>query len=207
MTHLLPALEGFALGGGLIVAIGAQNAFILRQGLLRAHVFQLCLVAGLSDAALIALGVFGFGTLVRSSETLLLAITIGGAVFLAAYAVLAARRAMTPSTLEAAKGNSDSASRALAILLSFTFLNPHVYLDTVVLVGGISGQYVGSARIAFAVGAMSASFAWFFALGYGARLLAPLFAKPMAWRVLDGLIAIVMALISLSLFWRALASS
>ena len=203
MSELLPAIEGFALGGGLIVAIGAQNAFVLRQGLIREYVSILCLIASISDAALIALGVFGFGTIVQSSETLLFAITVGGAIFLACYAILAARRAMTPSTLEAASAGAGSLKKAIAILLSFTFLNPHVYLDTVVLVGGISGQYEGAARMAFAIGAMSASFVWFFALGYGARLLAPLFAKPTAWRILDGLIAVVMAAISLSLFLRA----
>ena len=204
MSELLPAIEGFALGGGLIVAIGAQNAFILRQGLIREYVFVLCLIASLADATLIALGVFGFGTIVQSSETLLFVITIGGAIFLACYALLAARRAMTPTTLEAAKAGPGSLKKAIAILLSFTFLNPHVYLDTVVLVGGISGQYEGAAHLAFAIGAMTASFVWFFVLGYGARLLAPLFAKPAAWRILDGLIALVMAAISISLFLRAL---
>ncbi len=203
MTQVLPALEGFALGGGLIIAIGAQNAFILRQGLIREYVFILCLIASFTDASLIALGVFGFGTIVQSSETLLFAITVGGAIFLACYAILAARRAMTPTTLEAARAGAGSLKRAVAILLSFTFLNPHVYLDTVVLVGGISGQYQGAARMAFAVGAMSSSIVWFFCLGYGARVLAPLFAKPVAWRILDGLIALVMAAISISLFLRA----
>ncbi len=203
MNGILPAIEGFALGGGLIIAIGAQNAFILRQGLIREHVFVLCLIASLADASLIALGVFGFGTIVQSSETLLFAITVGGAVFLACYSLLAAKRAMTPATLEAARAGAGTLKKAVTILLSFTFLNPHVYLDTVVLVGGISGQYQGTARMAFAVGAMAASFVWFFVLGYGARVLAPLFAKPMAWRVLDGIIALVMAAISLSLFLRA----
>ena len=203
----LPALEGALLGGGLIVAIGAQNAFILRQGLLRQHVFVLCLIASIADATLIAAGVAGVGALVSSNETLLLVVTLGGAVFLAIYALIAARRAMKPGTLEAASQGSASLRAAIATLLAFTFLNPHVYLDTVLLVGGISGQYQGSARLAFAVGAMAASFVWFFSLGYGGRWLSPLFAKPAAWRILDGVIALVMAVLSLSLFWRAFAAS
>lgn len=202
---LYPAIEGFLLGGGLIIAIGAQNAFILRQGLLRQHVFILCLIASLADALLILAGVFGFGALVQANETLLLLVTLGGALFLGAYAVIAARRALSPQAMKASTEGPASLKRAVAILLSFTFLNPHVYLDTVVLVGGISGQYEGGARAAFATGAAAASFCWFFALGYGARWLTPLFAKPTAWRLLDAGIAIVMALIAASLIWRVFA--
>ncbi len=205
MTEFLPAIEGFALGGGLIVAIGAQNAFILRQGLLRQNVFILCLVAALSDAALIALGVAGMGTLVQANKSLLWFVTIGGAMFLAVYALMALRRAFTASQLDPASEGKTSLQRALAILFAFTFLNPHVYLDTVVLVGGISGQYEGAARLVFAIGAMAASFVWFFSLGYGARWLVPLFQKPMAWRILDLIIATIMALLSISLFLRAFA--
>lgn len=200
-----PALQGFLLGGGLIIAIGAQNAFILRQGLLRQHVFILCFFASLSDAFLIALGVGGMGTLVQSNPGLIFYVTLLGALFLTVYALLAARRAMYPNTLEAAGEGAGSLSKALAILFAFTFLNPHVYLDTVVLLGGISGQYEGAARLSFGIGAAISSFAWFFSLGYGARFLAPLFAKPIAWRVLDGLIAIIMALLAFSLFLRAFA--
>lgn len=202
---IYPAIEGFLLGGGLIVAIGAQNAFILRQGLLRQHVFILCLIASLSDALLIIAGVFGFGALVQSSQRLLFLVTVGGGLFLSTYAVLAAGRALKPQTLEASKEGPATLGRALAVLLSFTFLNPHVYLDTVVLVGGISGQYQGWGRTAFATGAVTSSFGWFFALGYGARWLTPLFARPVAWRLLDAGIALVMAAIALSLFWRAFA--
>ncbi len=193
------ALNGFMLGGGLIIAIGAQNAFILRQGLLRQYVFPLVFAASTFDALLILAGVAGFGTLVRSDPRLLLAVTLAGALFLAGYAVLAARRALKPSTLEAARGGAKSLASAMATLMAFTFLNPHVYLDTVLLVGGVSGQYEGSGRAAFAIGAMTASFVWFFSLGYGARWLAPLFAEPLAWRVLDGIIALVMAVLAISL--------
>ncbi|MEL6504305.1 MAG: LysE/ArgO family amino acid transporter [Pseudomonadota bacterium] len=200
---LAAAVQGFVTGGGLIVAIGAQNAFILRKGLLRQHVFILCLVAAISDAVLIALGVAGFGTLVRQNPTVLLLITVAGALFLAAYALFALQRALRPSAMEAAQKVQPSLQGALITLFAFTFLNPHVYLDTVLLVGGISAQFAEPQRTAFGVGAMAASFVWFFGLGYGARWLEPVFRKPSAWRVLDALIAIIMALLSLSLFLSA----
>jgi L-lysine exporter family protein LysE/ArgO len=192
----------FLLGGSLIIAIGAQNAFILRQGLLRQHVFILCLICALSDALLIGLGVAGLGAIISGSKILIGAVTLGGAAFLAVYAFLALRRAISPSGLEAAKSGPGSLKAAVLTCLAFTFLNPHVYLDTVLLVGGLSGRYEGTARLAFALGAMSASFLWFFGLGYGARVLEPMFLKPSAWRVLDGLIALVMAALSISLLVR-----
>ena len=203
MTPLLaPAIAGLLLGGSLIIAIGAQNAFILRQGLLRQHVFILCLICALSDAVLIGLGVAGLGAIISSSKLLIAVVTLGGAAFLAVYAVMALRRALSPSGLVAAKSGAGSLKTAVLMCLAFTFLNPHVYLDTVLLVGGLSGRYEGTARLAFALGAMSASFIWFFGLGYGARVLEPLFKRPSAWRVLDGLIAAVMALLSASLLIR-----
>lgn len=206
MTSLLaPAIAGLLLGGSLIIAIGAQNAFILRQGLLQQHVFILCLICALSDAVLIGLGVAGLGAIISSSKVLIAVVTLGGAAFLAVYAVMALRRALRPSGLEAAKSGPGSLKAAVLMCLAFTFLNPHVYLDTVLLVGGLSARYEGTARLAFALGAMSASFLWFFGLGYGARVLEPLFARPSAWRVLDGLIALVMALLSASLLYRFLA--
>jgi len=207
MTPLLaPALAGLLLGGSLIIAIGAQNAFILRQGLLRQHVFILCLICALSDAALIGLGVAGLGAIISSSQVLIAVVTLGGAAFLAVYAVMALRRALRPSGLEAARTGPGSLKAAVLMCLAFTFLNPHVYLDTVLLVGGLSARYEGAARLAFAIGAMSASFLWFFGLGYGARVLEPLFKRPSAWRVLDGLIAAVMALLSTSLLYRFFTS-
>ncbi|MEO0545370.1 MAG: LysE/ArgO family amino acid transporter [Pseudomonadota bacterium] len=196
------ALAGFLLGGGLIIAIGAQNAFLLRQGLLRQHVFVLCLVAAISDAALIIIGVAGFGAIVSANESLLFWVTLGGAIFLFAYSALAAFRALNPQAIGTEANGATSLKAALATLFAFTFLNPHVYLDTVVLVGGISGQYDGWARVAFCTGACLASFVWFFSLGYGARWLTPLFQKPSAWRVLDTLIAIIMALLAISLLMR-----
>lgn len=196
---LLPFLSGFFLGGSLIVAIGAQNAFILRQGLLNRHVFVLCLICSLSDAVLIAAGVAGLGTLVAQSQWLVRIVTVGGAVFLFAYAALAFRRAIRPDVLKAAKSGEADLGAAIAACLAFTFLNPHVYLDTVLLVGSVSAAYAGAERLAFGIGAVIASFVWFYGLGYGARLLQPFFARPSAWRVLDVAIGVVMAAIAISL--------
>lgn len=199
MHNAAPFLSGFFLGLSLIVAIGAQNAFILRQGLLRRHLFVLCLICALSDAVLIAAGVAGLGTLVSSSPTLITVVTVGGAAFLFSYAFIAFRRAWKPQALHAAREGAGDLKTAVAACLAFTFLNPHVYLDTVVLVGSLSAQFAGSERLAYGVGAMVASFVWFFGLGYGARLLQPVFARPSAWRVLDILIGLVMSAIGLGL--------
>jgi L-lysine exporter family protein LysE/ArgO len=196
------AISGFLLGASLIIAIGAQNAFILRQGLLRKHVFVLCLICAASDALLIAAGVAGLGTLIARSPGLITAVTAGGAVFLFAYALLAFRRSMHPEPLHAAKMGEGSLKTAIAACLAFTFLNPHVYLDTVVLLGSVSAGFGGAARTAFGAGAATASFVWFFGLGYGARLLQPVFARPAAWRLLDILIGVVMAAIGLGLVAR-----
>lgn len=199
---MLPAaLNGFVLGATLIIAIGAQNAFILRQGLMRSHVFILCLICALSDALLIALGVAGLGTFIAGQPQLISIVTIGGAIFLLTYAGFALRRAMRPSALvaDAPSGAPMPLKAAIGTCLAFTFLNPHVYLDTVVLLGSLSGRYEGAERAAFGGGAMSASFAWFFSLGYGARLLTPIFARPAAWRVLDLIIAAIMAALAIGL--------
>lgn len=193
------ASSGFALGASLIIAIGAQNAFILRQGLIRSHVFVLCLICALADGLLIAAGVGGLGTLVARSPTLITVVTLGGAVFLAAYAFLAFRRAWRPSAMVAGVPESMALKPAVLTCLAFTFLNPHVYLDTVVLLGSLSAAFEGKERLAYGAGAVAASFVWFFSLGYGARLLAPLFARPAAWRVLDLLIGMVMSLLALAL--------
>jgi L-lysine exporter family protein LysE/ArgO len=194
-----PLLAGFLLGGSLIVAIGAQNAFILRQGLLKAHVLVLCFVCAASDALLIAAGVGGLGRIIDGHPEFVRWVTYAGAAFLFAYALFALQRAWKPQALQAASAGQGGLKAALAQCLAFTFLNPHVYLDTVVLVGGISSRYAGADKTLFAAGAMAASFAWFFSLGYGARLLQPVFARPAAWRVLDLIIAAVMTLIAVSL--------
>ena len=203
MNILSAGLSGFALGGSLIIAIGAQNAFILRQGLLRRHVFLLCFICALSDALLIAAGVGGMGALVSQSKTLILIVTLGGAVFLGGYAVLAFRRAARPAAMVAGTPEGLSLKAAVLTCLAFTFLNPHVYLDTVLLLGSLSAGFEGADRVAYGAGAAIASFVWFFGLGYGARLLAPVFARPAAWRVLDGLIGLVMSALALGLLWSA----
>jgi L-lysine exporter family protein LysE/ArgO len=198
------ALSGFLLGASLIIAIGAQNAFILRQGLLREHVFLLSLICALSDALLITAGVAGLGTLIAQSPTLISVVTLGGAVFLFWYASVAFRRALHPEVLKAANTGNGNLKVAIGTVLALTFLNPHVYLDTVVLLGGLSARFEGAHRAAYGAGAALASFIWFFGLGYGARLLQSIFAKPAAWRVLDVLIGLVMAGIGLSLLVRFL---
>lgn len=199
---LSAALSGFFLGASLIIAIGAQNAFILRQGLLRSHVFILCLICAASDAVLIAAGVGGLGTLVSHSPVLISVVTLGGAIFLGSYAALAFRRALHPAAMQAGSPQGLSLKAAVATCLAFTFLNPHVYLDTVLLLGSLSAAYSGTDRLAYGIGAATASFVWFFGLGYGARLLQPIFAKPAAWRVLDGIIGTVMSLLAISLLVR-----
>jgi len=184
-------LPGFALSLTLILAIGAQNAFVLRQGLRRQHVFWVCLVCGLSDAILIAAGVAGFGALAQAVPWFEIVMRYGGAAFLIWYGWLNARSAWAGGeTLDASGSATQSLFQAIITLLGLTWLNPHVYLDTVVLLGSISAQYPD--RLSFGAGAVSASVSFFFALGFGARLLGPLFAQPVSWRILDGLIALTM---------------
>lgn len=204
MSELLrPAVEGFFLGASLIVAIGAQNAFVLRQGLARRHVFPIATFCFLSDALLIAAGVGGLGSVVQAAPRVLFVVTLAGAAFLTAYGVMALRRAARISALSATGAAEMRLGPALVMVAALTFLNPHVYLDTVVLLGSLSGRHAGAARMAFGLGAMIASGVWFYALGFGARLLAPLFARPVAWQILDILIGLVMLAIAASLLWQA----
>jgi L-lysine exporter family protein LysE/ArgO len=192
--------SGFFLGASLIIAIGAQNAFILRQGLLRQHVFILCLICALSDALLIIVGVAGLGRFISGNQTLVTWVTVGGVLFLLAYAIKAFMRAFQSNVVRV-EGEGASLSSAIAACLAFTFLNPHVYLDTVVLLGSLSAQFDGDGRIAYCAGAALSSFVWFFGLGYGARLLLPVFQKPRAWQVLDVLIGLTMTALAFSLLW------
>lgn len=201
---LAAATNGFLLGASLIIAIGAQNAFVLRQGLAGAHVFLICLTCALSDAVLIALGIGGLGTLIANSPQMIRAVTLGGAAFLFVYGLKAFARAFYTGGLEAAADKQPGLAAAMAACLAFTFLNPHVYLDTVVLIGALSASYAGSARIAFGAGAVLASFVWFFGLGYGARQLAPIFAARRAWQVLDIAIGAVMWSLAAGLAVRVL---
>jgi L-lysine exporter family protein LysE/ArgO len=198
------AATGALLGGSLIVAIGAQNAFVLRQGLQRQHVGPLVLFCASCDAVLMALGVAGLGAVIGQAPLLSALLTWGGAVFLAVYAALAARRALRPGALAAAVAAPLSRRQVLAQAAGFTLLNPHVYLDTVVLVGALGAQQPAPLRPAFVAGAALASLVWFSALGYGARLLAPLLARPQAWRWLEGGIALTMAALSAGLIVHVL---
>jgi L-lysine exporter family protein LysE/ArgO len=193
------ALTGAALGLGLIVAIGAQNAFVLRQGLRREHVGPIVLLCAVADALLICAGIAGLAQLLAAWPQLARALALGGAAFLAAYGVLALRRAWRPGALHASAGAGPGTRRAaIGQALAFTLLNPHVYLDTVVLVGSAGAQH-GPQRWWFAAGAAAASATWFSALGYGARRLAPLFARPAAWRVLDAGIGLTMLVLAAGL--------
>lgn len=196
------ALAGFALGLSLILAIGAQNAFVLRQGLRRHHVFAVCLICALSDAVLIAAGVAGFGTLAEAIPSLETVMRYGGAAFLLAYGARAFHAAWKGGeALETGESRMRGLGPTVLTALALTWLNPHVYLDTVVLLGSISAQY--DSGLAFGAGAVIASFIFFFSLGYGARLLAPLFARPVAWRLLDLLVGGVMWAIAYSLITGA----
>ena len=187
---------GFATGFSLILAIGAQNAFVLRQGLQRAHVFAVCLFCAVSDALLITAGVFGFGAVVEAAPWLPKLMGVFGIAFLLYYAslrLIAAWRGVYEMELA---GETKSLAATLAIAAAFTWFNPHVYLDTVVFLGGLSLSFEDR-QIAFWAGACVASFVFFFSLGYGARLLAPIMKSPRNWRILDIVIAAIMLIIAI----------
>lgn len=193
-------LAGLGLGLSLIVAIGAQNLFVLRQGVHRRHVLAVVLVCAVSDAALIALGVSGIGLVLTAVPWLIDVVRWAGAAFLTVYALLALRRAWRPSGRVLAVDGAGSAGLAAAVgtCLALTWLNPHVYLDTVFLLGSVAATH-GAARWVFGAGAMTASVLWFFALGFGARLAGRWLATPRAWRILDAVIGVVMLAIAVSL--------
>lgn len=192
-------IAGLSLGLSLILAIGSQNAFVLKQGLKKQHVFLVCFVCALSDAILISFGVAGFGSIVQTFPIIEVTARYGGALFLTAYALLSFRSAFT--TDHALKANAESQNSIVKVIstcLAFTWLNPHVYLDTVVLLGSISTQYQPE-HWKFGIGAVFGSFVFFFSLGYGARVLAPIFAKPKAWKILELLVGVMMLSIAASL--------
>ena len=194
-------LKGIGLGGSLIVAIGSQNAYLLRQALKREFVFTCIAICIVCDVVLIAAGVAGMGQLITEAPSLLFWIKIAGAAFLFWYGLRAARSALNPSAMSATENNTAPDRRTvIAAMLAFSLLNPHVYLDTVVLLGSIGGQQAGNGRLYFALGAMLASTIWFSSLGLGARYLTPIFSRPGAWRVLDSIIALVMWVLAVSLF-------
>ena len=196
-------LLGFGTGLSLIVAIGAQNAFVLRQGILRQHVLPIVLICGLTDALLEILGIAGIGFVVERAPVVLEVIRWGGVAFLLWYAWGAARRAMQPGVLVADEGDaagagSDAGSlkRAVLACLAITYLNPHVYLDTMVLMGSVGNAQGDPARWWFAIGGGVASIIWFAVLGYGARALTRFFATPRSWQILDWIIVVVMLVIA-----------
>jgi L-lysine exporter family protein LysE/ArgO len=189
----MPLFAGFATSISLIVAIGAQNAFVLRQGLRREHVLPVVLTCALSDALLISSGILGLGALLTRSQLALDIAKFGGAAFLYTYAALAAKRAFNPGAITPADHAPAALRSVVLACLGFTYLNPHVYLDTVVLLGSLANQRGTDGRWLYGLGAVAASFTWFFALGFFSTKLTNLFARPRAWQFLDSAIALIMA--------------
>lgn len=193
---------GFSLGFSLIVVIGAQNAFVLRQGLKGEHVLMVCLICGLSDAVLVTLGVSGFNWIIANFPKMEAFARYGGAVFLCGYGARCFYTAYrTSKTMQASDKAHDGLATTALICVALTWLNPHVYLDTVVLLGSISTQYQGE-KFPFALGAILASFTVFFSLGYGARIFSPAFSKPISWKVLDVVIGVLTWAIAFGLLFR-----
>ncbi len=186
-----PLVIGFLASFTLIAAIGAQNALVLRQGIRREHVLPVVALCTVSDIVLIAAGIAGVGALINAHPGALHIAKFGGALFLVCYGLLAARRAWRPSALTPAEVAPARLAQVLVTCAALTFLNPHVYLDTVVLLGALANEHRDE-RWLFGVGAVTASAVWFFSLGLGARRLAGLFATPLTWRILDGLVAVMM---------------
>jgi len=206
MTNILSTfLTGFAMSAALIIPTGAQNMFVLRQGLKREHVGPIVLFCAGADALLIAAGVGGVGALLGAMPQWTMALTIGGALFLGWYAIKAFARMMTPEAMAVTAQGGVSLGRALATTAAFTFLNPHVYLDTVLLMGAAGSAQAPALRPVFVAGAAGASILWFVGLGYGARVLTPLFARPAAWRVLDGIVGLTMLTLAVTLVGRLAA--
>lgn len=195
MTAILP---GFLTGLSLIVAIGAQNAFVLRQGLLRKHVLVIVLICAISDATLIILGVLGLGALISALPWLLEVIRWVGVAFLVWYGSTSLKRFMKNESLKAAEAGSGNLKQTVLTTLALTFLNPHVYLDTVIFIGGIANQF-GDQKWMFVIGAVTASFIWFFGLGFGASKASVLVSKPAFWKILDVFIAAVMFSLAITL--------
>jgi L-lysine exporter family protein LysE/ArgO len=186
-----PLLVGFIASFTLIAAIGAQNAFVLRQGIRREHVLPVVALCTVSDIVLISAGIAGVGALISAHPSALNIAKFGGALFLVGYGLLAARRVWRPSSLAPSERTPARLAEVLVTCAALTFLNPHVYLDTVVLLGALANEHKDEKWL-FGVGAVTASAVWFVSLGLGARKLAGLFANPVTWRILDGLIAVMM---------------
>ncbi len=191
--------QGFLVTAGLIMAIGAQNAHVLRMGLTRQHVFVTIAICAASDALLVGLGIKGMGAVLEHFPLAVEIATWGGAAFLLWYGLRSLRAAFGRHALNATETHSVTLREAVLLVLAFTYLNPHAWLDTIVLVGAIGGRHHGVDRVTFWAGSVIASASWFMLLGYGARVLAPLFAKPISWRVLDALIGVSMGALAISL--------
>jgi len=197
---------GFALSATLIIAIGAQNAFVLRQGIRKEHVAPIVAFCAIVDLLLIGVGVAGLAGILGDSPTLVALLTIAGSAFLIWYGIRALHRALLPQSLRAAAGSEPlSLGNAMAQAAGFTLLNPHVYLDTVLLMGSIGTRQPPDMRIWFVGGAACASGVWFTTLGFGARLLAPIFAKARAWQVLDTLVGLTMLFLAVVLIRQGIA--
>lgn len=205
MSLILPYMQGLGTGAGLIIAIGAQNAFVLSQSIRKNHHLTVCLVCSICDAVLITLGVLGTGELIAANPMLLKPAAWGGAAFLGWYGFNSFRSAMKGGRLDEDEVSETNVRSLISLTLAITLLNPHVYLDTVVMVGSISGQYSGDGRYAFGFGAISASFLWFYTLGLGGQALAPLFRRRQTWRILDTIIGITMWTIAYSLARKAMS--
>ena len=198
---------GFLASAGLIIAIGSQNAFVLRQGLMQRHVPHVIAACALGDIVLILFGVAGIGALVAQWPGLMEVMRYGGAAFLTVYGVMAAKRAWQGkgNAMDAENADKQTVQRVLLTCLPLTFLNPHAYLDTLVLLGSLSTQYPDAGRWVFAAGACLASITWFMALGFGSRFLQPLFRSAKAWRVLDAFVAVFMLTLAFLLMSKPLA--
>jgi len=199
-TTALVVATGFLTSLTLIAAIGAQNAFVLRQGIRGEHVIAVVALCTVSDMLLIAAGIAGFGALVGAHPSVVTIATVGGAAFLIGYGLLAARRAASPGTLTPSDSAPARLAGVIATCLALTFLNPHVYLDTVILLGALANEHADN-RWLFGVGAVTASAVWFTILGFGAQRLKGLFATPLTWRILDGIIAVTMITLGVVLAW------
>lgn len=203
MLHIF--IKGFLTSFGLIVAIGAQNAYVLKQGLKKRHVLPIVVICSLIDAVLMYAGVKGVGTLIAKSQIFLYGVTVFGVLFLCSYALISFKSALKSDTLKVERGSKNvSLKRAIFTLLALSLLNPHVYLDTLLLIGSIGGGLERVEQNFFISGAVFASILWFFSLGFGARVLVPLFQKPITWKILDILIGCIMLFIAIGLLMQIL---
>lgn len=196
---LAPFIQGFGTGGGLIVAIGAQNAFVLSQGVRKNHHLIIALICIICDAIFIFAGVAGFGGVVSSNPTLTRWVTWGGVAFLFFYGLRSLRSALQGGSIDTNDMAVRTLKAAIITTLAVTLLNPHFYLDTVILLGGVSSQFQGQSRLYFMMGAICASTLWFISLSLGGQLLAPMFKKQISWRILDSLVCATMWTIAASL--------